>query len=322
MMQGIGMNTLYIIGNGFDIAHGLDTRYWKLREFIEENDPEFLRQFEELYDIQPLDNTEYGYTNTAQEQWNKEVDHDLWSEFEKFMGTPNITNMLELSTSVTEGLPTDGIRHHMDLYWKEQYGFISKLQNYVKDWIETIDTSNIEAKKTALINSSDWFFNFNYTDLLEKTYRIENVLHIHGGVCSVTDIDPIMGHCNKSDMQNHKQWAKDADNEFEEAEASIQEAVYKYLNAIYKDTDEQIRFNQSFFDEIQSVEKIVVIGWSAGDVDIPYLRKIIKSVSADVMWEVYWYDDKAYNSLLRAFEHEGILNENIEYFQSNEFWDK
>lgn len=29
------MSNLYIIGNGFDIAHGLDTRYWKLREFIE-----------------------------------------------------------------------------------------------------------------------------------------------------------------------------------------------------------------------------------------------------------------------------------------------
>lgn len=47
--------------------------------------------------------------------------------------------------------------------------------------------------------------------MLEKTYEIENVLHIHGGVYSVTDIDPIMGHCNKSDMQNHKQWVKDAD---------------------------------------------------------------------------------------------------------------
>ena len=53
------MSNLYIIGNGFDIAHGLDTRYWKLREFIEKRDPNFLMQFEELYDIYPLDDTEY-----------------------------------------------------------------------------------------------------------------------------------------------------------------------------------------------------------------------------------------------------------------------
>lgn len=316
------MSTLYIIGNGFDIAHGLDTRYWKLREFIEEKDPEFLRQFEELYDIQPLDDTEYGYTEAAQEQWNKTVNHNLWSEFERFMGNPNITGMLDLSTSVTEGMPTTGIRDHMAIYWKEQFGFINKLQTYVRDWIETISTDNIAIKKISLVNSSDYFFNFNYTDLLEKVYGIENVLHIHGGVSTVSDIEPIMGHCNISDMKNHKQWAKDADEEFKEAESSIQEAVYNYLNAIYKDTDEQIKFNQSFFDEIKFVEKIVVIGWSAGDVDIPYLRKIIKSVSVDVKWEVYWYDHTAYNSLLKAFNREGINNKNIEYIQSDEFWDK
>ena len=316
------MRTLYIIGNGFDIAHGLDTRYWKLREYIEERDPDFLMQFEELYDIHPLDDTEYGYTETAQEQWNKAVNHNLWSEFEKFIGNPNITSMLELSTSVTEGMPTYSIRSHMDIYWERHYGFINKLHNYVKDWIETIDTSNVKIKKESLINSSDYFLNYNYTDLLEKVYGIENVLHIHGGVSSISDIEPIMGHCNKSDMKNHKQWAKDADEEFKEAEASVQEAIYNYLNTIYKDTDEQIKFNLSFFNEIKSVEKIVVIGWSAGEVDIPYLRKIIESVSADTKWEVYYYDDKALDSLSKALSSEGVIRKNIKYISSNEFWDE
>jgi len=314
------MSNLYIIGNGFDIAHGLDTRYWKLREFIEKRDPNFLMQFEELYDIYPLDDTEYGYTETAQKQWNKAVDHNLWSEFEKFIGSPNITSMLELSTSVTEGMPTYSIRSHMDIYWKRHYEFINKLHNYVKDWIETIDTSNVKIKKKSLINSSDYFLNFNYTDLLEKVYGIENVLHIHGGVSSISDIEPIMGHCNTSDMKNHKQWAKDADEEFKEAEASVQEAVYNYLKTIYKDTDKQIKFNLNFFNEIKSVEKIVIIGWSAGEVDIPYLRKIIESVSVDTKWEVYYYDDKAHDSLSKALSNEGVIRENIKYISSNEFW--
>ena len=131
-----------------------------------------------------------------------------------------------------------------------------------------------------------------------------------------------MGHCNKSDMKNHKQWAKDADEEFKEAEASVQEAIYNYLNTIYKDTDEQIKFNLSFFNEIKSVEKIVVIGWSAGEVDIPYLRKIIESVSADTKWEVYYYDDKALDSLSKALSSEGVIRKNIKYISSNEFWDE
>lgn len=31
------MKTLYIIGNGFDIAHGLDTSYWNFREYLLDN---------------------------------------------------------------------------------------------------------------------------------------------------------------------------------------------------------------------------------------------------------------------------------------------
>lgn len=52
------IKTLYIIGNGFDVAHGLRTDYWKMREYIADVNPEFLGLFEELYDIRPLDDTE------------------------------------------------------------------------------------------------------------------------------------------------------------------------------------------------------------------------------------------------------------------------
>lgn len=45
------MKTLYIIGNGFDIAHGLNTSYWNFREFLAENYQEFLQMFEQQYGI-------------------------------------------------------------------------------------------------------------------------------------------------------------------------------------------------------------------------------------------------------------------------------
>ena len=140
------------------------------------------------------------------------------------MGNPNSTEMLEQSISVTEGMPTRGIRYHMDLYWKEQFRFIDRLQNYVKEWIESVDTDNVPCRKKSLIKSTDFFFNFNYTHILEKIYNIENVLHIHGGVTSICNISTIMGHCNIQDIQKHRQWAKEADAEFAEAEASIQDA--------------------------------------------------------------------------------------------------
>lgn len=313
---------MYIVGNGFDIAHGLNTGYWELRKYIEERDSYFLRAFEELYDIQPLDDTEPWYTRNAQEKWNKSVNHSLWSAFEKFIGNPNTTEMLEQSISVTEGMPSEGIQYHMDLYWKEQFGFIDKLQDYVKNWIEEIDTSKIVCRNSRLLHSSDIYLNFNYTDVLERIYDIEDVIHIHGGISSVCDIPPILGHCNKQDIQKHRQWAKEAEEDYLEAEASIQNAVADYLESIYKNTRDIILLNSSFFNNLNSVDNIVVIGWSAGDVDIPYLKEIIRNTNSNVKWTVYWYDNDAYNVLASAFQKEGICDKDkIKYIQSNEFWD-
>lgn len=47
--------SLYIIGNGFDRAHGLKTSYWDFRTYLEENHWEFLLAFEKLYDFEPFD---------------------------------------------------------------------------------------------------------------------------------------------------------------------------------------------------------------------------------------------------------------------------
>lgn len=50
----------------------------------------------------------------------------------------------------------------MNSYWQEQYGYINKFEQYVKEWIETIDTTDIEPKRMALVESTDYFLNFNY----------------------------------------------------------------------------------------------------------------------------------------------------------------
>ena len=44
---------LFIIGNGFDIGHGLPTQYWDFRTYLENVYPDFLYVFEEHYYIYP-----------------------------------------------------------------------------------------------------------------------------------------------------------------------------------------------------------------------------------------------------------------------------
>ena len=50
---------LYIIGNGFDLAHRLPTQYWDFRTYLENLYPDFLNSFEQHYYIYPKDADEY-----------------------------------------------------------------------------------------------------------------------------------------------------------------------------------------------------------------------------------------------------------------------
>lgn len=321
------MNNLYIIGNGFDLAHGVNTCYWNFRTFLEREHWEFLLRFEALYGIQPLDDTEYGYTKEAQKRWNARVNKNLWSEFERFMAQPDIQSMLDLSSSVVADLDLEsgnyGIRDTMDVYWRNEFGFIRELQQYVKEWIEQVDLGEVTPRKQALIdNDSDYFLNFNYTRVLEDIYHADQVLHIHGTVGADANYDPIMGHCNSQEIETRRQLSRDSDEHYNEGEASIQEAVANYLSEIYKDTEYYMGINRYFFDRLNVTKEVIIIGWSAGDVDIPYLQRIKNSVSKDAHWTVYYYDQKAYTDLQKVFLECGILNNyKVDFQQSNSFWD-
>lgn len=323
------MSNLYVIGNGFDIAHNLDTSYWAFRTYLENNHWDFLIAFEQMYNIQRLDTSEYGYTIEAQKRWEDSVYDTLWSSLERFMGFPNVHDMLDKSTSVLENLDleggNDGIKGTMDEYWESEYGFIKQLQKFVKEWISSVDISKVFPKKSTLLNNSDdHFLNFNYTTVLEDIYNIENVIHIHGSIGSNADYSPIMGHCNQKRIDEHSQYAKEAFELNNEGETSIHEAIVDYLTAIYKDTEHYISMNKWFFDRLKSVEKVIIFGWAAGEVDIPYLNVIRNSISNDAEWEVYYHDKKAYDSLCSAFSATKIFDDfkTPVFIKSCKFWDK
>ena len=51
--------------------------------------------------------------------------------------------------------------------------------------------------------------------------------------------------------------------------------------------------NASFFDSLKDIKRIVVVGHSLADVDMPYFEKIMDSVDKDqVQWEIYYHTDR------------------------------
>lgn len=93
------------------------------------------------------------------------------------------------------------------------------------------------------------------------------------------------------------------------------------MTLINKDTDEIIKNNQRFFDQLSEIDSITIIGWSAGVVDIPYLKKVAESVKPDAIWHVYWHDEEAQKMLKNAFDYVGIARKYRDFNPDTKFWD-
>lgn len=318
------MSKLFLFGNGFDLAHGIKTPYSAFRQFLETEHEDFLGQFEAMYNILPLDDTEPWYTEEAQKRWKERVLLDLWKTFEEEIGKPNVEEMYGSAMSLVDGMPEVGVKDTLDWYWKNEFGFVNELQKYILDWLKTIDTSGAVCKKDSLREAhSDFIITFNYTDTIERVYGLKNVLHIHGGIPSCSNVPPIMGHGNKYIIDSYRRKAKQYQDEFVEWAESICEAIADYCEALYKDTDRIIKSHEKFFSALRSVDEIICLGFSFGDVDLAYINKIVSVVGPATKWIVYYYDEE---SRKRAKDVFGILGISRAYethfLQSDCFWDR
>lgn len=320
----MGERTLYVFGNGFDIAHGIKTPYSAFREFLEKEHEEFLTTFEAMYSIQPLDDTEPWYTEEAQKRWKESVIKDLWQTFENEIGNPNVEGMYDHAFSLVDSMSEYGVRDTLDVYWREQYSFVDDLQKYVLEWLQTIDCSAATCKKDAMYGANtDFFMTFNYTDTIERVYHIQNVFHPHGGIPSCSKVNPIMGHGNKYLIDSYRRKAIQAQSESVEWYESICNAIADFCNSMYKDVEGIIERNQVFFKRIEDVDRIMVLGVSFGDVDIPYLERIKSAVKPETKWYIYYYGDESKRRLKEVFGILGISSRFETYFlPCDRVWDR
>ncbi|MCP1134480.1 bacteriophage abortive infection AbiH family protein [Paenibacillus polysaccharolyticus] len=298
---------LFVIGNGFDIAHKLETQYFHFREFIKESSWGFLARFEEMY----------GFYPTSDEELVKEY---LWREFEKKLSDIDEEIMIENGVSIELDLESGdiGILDTLNGYWEDEYNFIKKLQSYLYDWIKAVDI-DVE-RKTDLISQDrdDIYLNFNYTLVLEKVYEIESnrIIHIHGSV-DEDDIEPVIGHGNQDKINKMKERIEEASNNFWEKEESIYRAVLNYYKRTLKDVESFLFLHQTFFGKLINVQQVHIVGTSLGEVDMPYFHKIKEHVGENTIWNIYYYNVEEIEHLVKQVRSLGVNEENINVLDSS-----
>ena len=259
------MSRLYIIGNGFDIAHGIPSKYSDFRDYCERNIPEMYMKLSRYY--------------------GNQID-DLWSRFEENMPSISQNAIFDWAT-----INNPDWNQNMNGY----YRFINEIRNEVDyvdtiktdftEWIQSIELANVHRLYHLLLEDS-LFMAFNYTLTLENVYQVnpDQVLHIHGCVRGNFP-QLILGH-NMQDAEI---------NDIFTSEVEIQQEACSEVASLVKgwrkDTQAVIAENEDFFSLLADITDVYVLGHSMADVDLPYFEHVRDIVNEGAIWHISYYGD-------------------------------
>lgn len=299
---------LFIIGNGFDLAHRLPTHYWDFRTYLENLYPDFLNSFEQHYYIYPKDADEYKQNL-------------LWNSFESNLANIDEDIIIDDAIRMDMGLESGdyGIEEPLRIYFREEYQYINKLARYLKQWVRTIKIRDIAPCTTAIQNKNCYFITFNYTSVLENIYHIEpiNILHIHGSLHEYDD-DPVLGHGNIQRMKDIKAKLERAETYYNEKEMSICTVIEEYYEQTFKDVNKHMyklfSLSKKEFDEIN------IIGHSVAGIDLPYFKTIDMLTNQELIWNVYYHEPEEESKMKEALIEIGISKNRIKMHPDTSFY--
>jgi Bacteriophage abortive infection AbiH len=270
---------LFIIGNGFDIHHGIPSRYSDFQSYLENKDRELCGMLDEYFD----------YDN-------------LWADFEQSLADLDADYLAEsLSTFlVSYGADDWSDSYHDDYQYeikKVVTGLSTTLKSRFTEWVLQLvipSASDIAYKRLTYIDANAIFLTFNYTNTLQVAYLVpeNNVLHIHNKAENENS-DLILGHAWKPVDKNSLMNREDIESQ-DVRIIQGDDIIDGYFKATYKATEEIIKANSAFFSNLHSIEDIYVLGHSMSSVDIAYFQELVKSINAkNTKWHIsYFYDDE------------------------------
>ena len=150
---------LYVIGNGFDIYHGLDTKYYTFGLFLKNNHITIYDHLIEYYGFSDLDINEEGIYDA------------LWAEFENSLALLDSDTVLE---AYSDSVASPGAPDFRDRDWNTFAIDIEmiveeltvKLFNAFREFILNVEYPNYLSVKNLPLDKNALYLTFNYTDTL------------------------------------------------------------------------------------------------------------------------------------------------------------
>ena len=259
-------SVLYIIGNGFDIAHKLPTTYEDFHKWLIENGHGyFVQAFESLYpDVKDC--------------------KGRWCDIEKALGSITLNSAVNFDLNY-QYLSDEKLNQNSSL---DEYTCGRNINNVVKvlpglllGWVKSIQLDNCPSIFEFVEKSR--FLSFNYTRTLENIYGIteDKVLHIHEMVMENRPLVVGYGH---SIFEN---------DEYDTPNDNIDiNLIIKLLSQCKKPVEAILREPKpkTWFENLREVSSVTVFGHSCSIVDKPYFETVAKSIQKDAYWHFYVHD--------------------------------
>lgn len=267
---------LYIIGNGFDIAHHLPTTYECFHKWLIANrELPFIRAFEKLYP-------------------GVKDDIGRWCDLESALGNVSLEHAVEIDLNYQD-FPDEMVNekssHYAYRYGENLKRVTKVLPSCLHDWIHSIDLSNCE--KMFEFHDDACFFSFNYTRTLEDVYEKEpkSIHHVHGTIGKNEEL--VVGY-GKALFEEDEKYESDNPEINPEMIVNILRERCKPVKSIIK----QQKF-RLFMQQLSEISSVVVYGHSCSEVDKPYFIEIAKSIKADAHWTYYVHNSERNNYVKR-----------------------
>jgi hypothetical protein len=299
-------DTLYIIGNGFDLHHGIRSSYKAFGEYLKSHDRntyEVIERHLGVYD-------------------------DLWAEFEQRLADLDRDDlMINYASFWLESYDAEDWR---DAYHHDYQYEIGRVVEAISEtlglrfgeWIRQLripDPSEI-VRIRLTVDGSATYLNFNYTPSLQRLYGVPDarILHIHGAAMNA-DLRLILGHGRQPEKNpDPSRFERDPEDAADMRIVEGHAIIDKYFQETFKPTAEIIRDNAAFFGNLSSVRRIFVMGHSVSRVDHPYFREVIRNIDPGrVTWKISYFDDL--KALRERVAELGIATDLVEFARLTDF---
>lgn len=304
--------TLYVVGNGFDLLHGVKSSYYDFRDTLGKNNS--LRLALETYlDVDDLwADFEDGLAHISGGAMYGVI--DMWLEnFDAYAPDAQIADICAAADTATGPAST----------------ITSELPRRFRMWIESLSLPGKEKPLESLINSRSHALNFNYTEFVETLYGLseENVCYIHGcrrkkKYCPKEKLiighAPGAGDCDpEPDFKLPSYKSKRKTELLSVAVDLATRNLAWYNDETSKNSPDIIKAHQSFFDGLESIESIVLIGHSLSPVDWDYFREILRQSRApeNLRWYISCHSGSDMEHIKRFAEAMKIKHEQITVFK-------